>query len=210
MFEITVNSVLAPKLKDPTELSNHLSKSIFVVVVGNNDYLNNYLDPLYLATKYYSPPQFAEFLLHALSHKLQVTYTCAPHLCYFIVVFVIPRLLHFAEKRNQSSLQISCFTCRQLGLVLFNWMLLKRIGLNWTRISSYEVELVLLNWTELNQSKKLSWREKHLMSCWVLLLIFMMHCWAISPNRKHWGFITPCVRFAPFDPLFHIRSLSTY
>ncbi|KAJ8436007.1 hypothetical protein Cgig2_007665 [Carnegiea gigantea] len=74
MFEMTVNSALASKFKDPTELSNHLSKAIFVLVVGNNDYLNNYLDPLYLATKHYDPPQFAQFLVRALSQKLQRLY----------------------------------------------------------------------------------------------------------------------------------------
>ncbi|XP_021867400.1 GDSL esterase/lipase 7-like [Spinacia oleracea] len=74
MFQSTIESQLGPYFKEQKQLKQHLSKSIYFLSVGNNDYLNNYLHPLYLESKVYDPPHFAHFLIDELSLRLQRLY----------------------------------------------------------------------------------------------------------------------------------------
>ncbi|KAK1316051.1 GDSL esterase/lipase [Acorus calamus] len=54
--------------------ADHLSKAIFLVSIGSNDYLNNYLSPLYGSSKIYTPHQFADHLLSAYNAQLTRLY----------------------------------------------------------------------------------------------------------------------------------------
>lgn len=73
LFEKTVKSDLSGLFKNPNDLADYLSKSIFLVSVGSNDFINNYLQPtLYDTSKRYPPPQFAQLLMNALSHQFEV------------------------------------------------------------------------------------------------------------------------------------------
>lgn len=73
LFEKTVKSDLSGLFKNPNDLADYLSKSIFLVSVGSNDFINNYLQPtLYDTSKRYPPPQFAQLLMNVLSHQFEV------------------------------------------------------------------------------------------------------------------------------------------
>ncbi|KAI3985560.1 hypothetical protein MKX01_026030 [Papaver californicum] len=63
-FEKTVKSDLPQSFKTQNKISKYLSKSIFVVNIGSNDYINNYLQPAkYNSSKIYTPLQFGTLLL---------------------------------------------------------------------------------------------------------------------------------------------------
>ncbi|XP_026416884.1 GDSL esterase/lipase At1g71250-like [Papaver somniferum] len=52
-------------------MSEYLSKSIAVVIIGSNDYINNYLLPtLYATSYYYRPDDYADLLINHFSEKL--------------------------------------------------------------------------------------------------------------------------------------------
>jgi hypothetical protein len=74
LFQHTVKSSLPEHFKGrPNEQSEHLSKSIFVVCIGSNDYMSNYLKPKTSDTsKHYSPQAFAQHLLDKLSAQFRV------------------------------------------------------------------------------------------------------------------------------------------
>ncbi|XP_006365666.1 GDSL esterase/lipase 7-like [Solanum tuberosum] len=75
LFERTVERELPRKFNDPEEFSSYLSRSIFVVSTGSNDYVNNYLQPnIYGTSKRYTPDSFAKLLVDALSQQLQRLY----------------------------------------------------------------------------------------------------------------------------------------
>ncbi|XP_042480038.1 GDSL esterase/lipase 7-like [Macadamia integrifolia] len=75
LFQETVNHYLPKNFKTNDELLQYLSKSIFVVDIGSNDYLNNYLQPAhYNSSHLYSPAQFAGILLKELRRSLQDLY----------------------------------------------------------------------------------------------------------------------------------------
>ncbi|XP_042480161.1 GDSL esterase/lipase 7-like [Macadamia integrifolia] len=75
LFQETVKHYLPKNFKTNDELSNYLSKSIFVVVTGNNDYLNNYLQPArYNSSSLYGPVEFSSFLLKEFKQGLQDIY----------------------------------------------------------------------------------------------------------------------------------------
>ncbi|KAK9924825.1 hypothetical protein M0R45_033173 [Rubus argutus] len=75
LFEKTVKSDLSGLFKNPNDLADYLSKSIFLVSVGSNDFINNYLQPkFYDTSKRYLPPQFAQLLMNALSHQFERLY----------------------------------------------------------------------------------------------------------------------------------------
>ncbi|XP_074282663.1 GDSL esterase/lipase 7-like [Silene latifolia] len=72
MFEQTVQSQLYPTFQDETQ--GILSKSIFLVCVGTNDYLNNYFMPFSPSSQQYDPPHFAQLLIYRLSLQLKRLY----------------------------------------------------------------------------------------------------------------------------------------
>uniref|UniRef100_A0A3Q7EZW0 Uncharacterized protein n=1 Tax=Solanum lycopersicum TaxID=4081 RepID=A0A3Q7EZW0_SOLLC len=74
LFQRTVERELPRKFDDPEEFSSYLSRSIFVVSTGNNDYVNNYLQPnIYGTSKRYTPDSFAKLLIDTLSQQLQAS-----------------------------------------------------------------------------------------------------------------------------------------
>ncbi|GFQ01089.1 GDSL esterase/lipase 7 [Phtheirospermum japonicum] len=75
MFEKTVKGELARHYGNSDELSNYLAKSIFVISVGSNDYINNYIDSQHYDTsKRYTPQSYAQLLIHKLSQQFQRLY----------------------------------------------------------------------------------------------------------------------------------------
>ncbi|KAG5551559.1 hypothetical protein RHGRI_009832 [Rhododendron griersonianum] len=75
LFKETVEQYL-PSLgayNNRAKLSNALSKSIFVVCMGSNDYIN-YLEPGSNTSKLYNAEQFGEFLVNELGNHLQELY----------------------------------------------------------------------------------------------------------------------------------------
>ncbi|XP_043688879.1 GDSL esterase/lipase 7-like isoform X1 [Telopea speciosissima] len=74
-FQETVNHYLPKNFKTKHELSQYLSKSVFVVEMGTNDYLANYLQPAYYNSSYlYNPVQFSGILLKKIKQNLQDLY----------------------------------------------------------------------------------------------------------------------------------------
>ncbi|XP_042492675.1 GDSL esterase/lipase 7-like [Macadamia integrifolia] len=77
MFKKTVQSYLSKNFKTQEDLSQYLSKAIFVVSVGSNDYINNYLQPqvgIYNSSLTYTAEQFGGLLVHRLKKYLTDLY----------------------------------------------------------------------------------------------------------------------------------------
>ncbi|KAI3943140.1 hypothetical protein MKW92_000751 [Papaver armeniacum] len=74
-FQSTVKNDLPHIFRTPEVLSLYLSKSIFIITSGPNDYLNNYLQPkFYNRSKANPPQQFANLLLDTLGQQLTTIY----------------------------------------------------------------------------------------------------------------------------------------
>ncbi|KAI3927194.1 hypothetical protein MKW92_013532 [Papaver armeniacum] len=74
-FKHTVQFDLPKSLKTRKKISTYLAKSIVVVVIGSNDYLNNYLQPTrYNSSKIYTPQQFGALLVSTLKQHLKNMY----------------------------------------------------------------------------------------------------------------------------------------
>ncbi|KAJ4833086.1 hypothetical protein Tsubulata_001062 [Turnera subulata] len=75
LFEHTVNKQLPKHFKSTEELLQYLSKSLFFVSVGNNDYMSNYFDHKHFDTSTrFTPEAFAQFLVDRLAEKFQRLY----------------------------------------------------------------------------------------------------------------------------------------
>ncbi|XP_077214574.1 uncharacterized protein LOC143849452 [Tasmannia lanceolata] len=75
-FQKTVEVDLPKQFTSPKALSHYLSKTIFMVSLGGNDYLSNYLQPnFYNSSKLYTLEAFTELLHEKLSQGLQRLYT---------------------------------------------------------------------------------------------------------------------------------------
>ncbi|KAK2658489.1 hypothetical protein Ddye_005022 [Dipteronia dyeriana] len=73
-FESTLNRLRT--LMPPSNLTNYLAKSVAVLSIGSNDYINNYLMPsLYPSRSIYTPPQFANLLLNNYVQQLVALYS---------------------------------------------------------------------------------------------------------------------------------------
>lgn len=60
-------------LGDEDSAANYLSKCIYSIGVGSNDYLNNYFMPQYYPTsRQYSPQQYADVLIQQYSQQIRV------------------------------------------------------------------------------------------------------------------------------------------
>ncbi|KAI9153663.1 hypothetical protein LWI28_014709 [Acer negundo] len=74
LFEETVKWQLQTYYKTSQELSYYLSKSLFLITIGSNDYISNYLDDTIIGKiirKRISPDQFAQLLIDRLSDQLK-------------------------------------------------------------------------------------------------------------------------------------------
>ncbi|XP_059294971.1 GDSL esterase/lipase 7-like [Lycium ferocissimum] len=75
LFQRTVEQELPRQFDDPEELTSYLSRSIFLISTGSNDYVNNYLQAnIYGTSKHYTSESFAKLLLDALSQQFQRLY----------------------------------------------------------------------------------------------------------------------------------------
>ncbi|XP_057738302.1 GDSL esterase/lipase At1g29670-like [Arachis stenosperma] len=62
-------------LGDENQAANYLSKCIYSIGLGSNDYLNNYFMPqLYSSSREYTPQQYADNLLQAYTQQLRILY----------------------------------------------------------------------------------------------------------------------------------------
>ncbi|XP_042514002.1 GDSL esterase/lipase 7 [Macadamia integrifolia] len=76
LVEKTVRLQLPPFFQTPEALSQFLAKSIFVINIGSNDYINNYLLPnIYTSSRIYNGEAFADLLIRNLSQQLKNLYS---------------------------------------------------------------------------------------------------------------------------------------
>ncbi|KAL5789384.1 hypothetical protein ACOSQ2_004272 [Xanthoceras sorbifolium] len=71
--KITVSRIESV-LGDNKSAANLLSKCIYTVGMGNNDYINNYFSQFYPKRSIYTPEQFATVLIQQYSHQLKTLY----------------------------------------------------------------------------------------------------------------------------------------
>ncbi|KAF3457860.1 hypothetical protein FNV43_RR02520 [Rhamnella rubrinervis] len=76
LFKETVDNYLPQHFKNAEEVSHYLSNSILAILIGNNDYLGNYLRPDYNSvTNGYSRDEFANLLVSVLERQLKDLYS---------------------------------------------------------------------------------------------------------------------------------------
>ncbi|KAL5789391.1 hypothetical protein ACOSQ2_004279 [Xanthoceras sorbifolium] len=71
--KITVSRIESV-LGDNKSAANLLSKCMYTVGMGNNDYINNYFSQFYPTRSIYTPEQFATVLIQQYSHQLKTLY----------------------------------------------------------------------------------------------------------------------------------------
>lgn len=72
-YQNTVSQVV-DLMGDENSAADYLSKCIYSIGLGSNDYLNNYFMPQYYSTSnQYTPDQYADVLLQQYSEQLQVS-----------------------------------------------------------------------------------------------------------------------------------------
>ncbi|CAH9106006.1 unnamed protein product [Cuscuta epithymum] len=63
-------------LGDETSAANYLSKCIYIVGMGSNDYLNNYFQPLfYSSSRQFTPQQYADVLIQQYAQQITTLYS---------------------------------------------------------------------------------------------------------------------------------------
>ncbi|XP_059461938.1 GDSL esterase/lipase At1g29670-like [Corylus avellana] len=72
--QITVSKIKQMLGNHNKSTAAYLSKCIYVVAIGSNDYLNNYFHPGYTTSTIYTPQQYAVVLNHQLSQQLTSLY----------------------------------------------------------------------------------------------------------------------------------------
>ena len=75
LFKKTLENYLPRQIKNAEELSNYLSDSIFLISVGSNDYLYNYLQSQnYNNGELYDMDKFGDILMLELQKQLKVLF----------------------------------------------------------------------------------------------------------------------------------------
>ncbi|KAJ4707214.1 GDSL esterase/lipase [Melia azedarach] len=117
LFEGTVK-LLKKQFRSSEELSIYLSKSIFIISAGSNDYMNNYLDTLLF--KHYTQQEFAQLLVHKLSFHLQRLYSLGARK---IIVFEIGPIGCIPSITRKYKHKGQCVEDKNRDVSLFNNML---------------------------------------------------------------------------------------
>lgn len=72
-YQTTVSQVVNI-LGDENKAASYLSRCIYSVGLGSNDYLNNYFMPQYYSTsRQYTPEQFADVLIQQYGQQIRVS-----------------------------------------------------------------------------------------------------------------------------------------
>ncbi|PHT55817.1 hypothetical protein CQW23_04303 [Capsicum baccatum] len=72
--KVTISRI-ADLLGSTTSAKNHMNKCLFIVGIGSNDYINNFLMPeVYPSSNLYSPSQYATILIQQYSQQLKELY----------------------------------------------------------------------------------------------------------------------------------------
>ena len=72
-FQETLALKLAPLFESQDAINQYLAKAVFLVDIGGNDYLNNYLQPeRYDSSRLYSPESYADLLRDTLTAQVTV------------------------------------------------------------------------------------------------------------------------------------------
>ncbi|XP_058115136.1 GDSL esterase/lipase 7 [Magnolia sinica] len=75
LFQKTLSVDFPLLFPDRTALAQYLAKSVFLINLGSNDYINNYLLPnLYTTSRTYGPDEFADLLIRTFSQQLTRLY----------------------------------------------------------------------------------------------------------------------------------------
>ena len=72
-YQITLSQINNMLGNRNTSTAEYLSKCIFSVAIGTNDYIANYFSPFYTTRRIYTPQQYAVVLNQQLSQQLQVS-----------------------------------------------------------------------------------------------------------------------------------------
>lgn len=72
LFNLTVELELFKHYKASSKVSDYLSKSLFIITIGSNDYLNYAQPQLFYAKRRYDPQSFAKLLIDNLTLQFQV------------------------------------------------------------------------------------------------------------------------------------------
>nr|GMD49831.1 GDSL esterase/lipase 7-like [Ipomoea batatas] len=119
MFNQTVHMELS-RHYNTSELSDHLSKSIFLVAIGNNDYINNYLQPnFYNTSRTYSPTSFAKLVVDALSVQFQRLYDLGARKVVMFEIGPIGCIPLFTKKTKRTNNETCVVDYNQLAM-MFN------------------------------------------------------------------------------------------
>ncbi|KAK7269360.1 hypothetical protein RIF29_22085 [Crotalaria pallida] len=73
-FNSTVTNDLPTHFQSKEELRHHLSKSLYMISIGSNDYVLNYLPKTKAQKENKTPVQFADYLLEHLASKIKILY----------------------------------------------------------------------------------------------------------------------------------------
>ncbi|KAI6700427.1 hypothetical protein NL676_014751 [Syzygium grande] len=120
LFESAALNDLQRLFKSSDEFSGYLAKSIFAFSIGNNDYLSNYLNPLYNTSRTYKPQPFAELLIASLSQRLERLYNIGARKFAAFELGPIGCVPSFAKKSNHGGV---CNGGLNLLVSYFNQML---------------------------------------------------------------------------------------
>ncbi|XP_010248158.2 PREDICTED: GDSL esterase/lipase 7-like [Nelumbo nucifera] len=111
LFQKTIEMELQPHFGSSKELSDYLSKSIFVINIGNNDYGGYLVSYVSKPNLMYTPQAFAQLLKDILSQRLETLYKLgarkflvfeiAPIGCMPIVTRLVPHEGPCVEELNQ-------------------------------------------------------------------------------------------------------------
>jgi hypothetical protein len=94
-FTSTVVNDLPRNFRSKARLRHYLSKSIFLLSIGSNDYILNYLKQEIIANKFGNPDEFADYLLVQLSSSIKVHFLKQTMLIINIVSFTVCENLKF-------------------------------------------------------------------------------------------------------------------
>ena len=73
-FTSTVMNDLPRNFRSKTKLRNYLSKSIFLLSVGSNDYILNYFKQAMGPNQMVNPEEFTDYLLDQLCSNIKVSF----------------------------------------------------------------------------------------------------------------------------------------
>ncbi|KAE8038781.1 hypothetical protein FH972_011256 [Carpinus fangiana] len=191
-YQITLSQINKMLGNRNTSTTEYLSKCIYSVAIGANDYIDNYFSPVYTTSLIYNPQQYAVVLNQQLSQQLQTLYKSGARKFALIGLTALGNIPFERSACGSGSSGSACVDKINNAAQLFNYGLKSTVDQLNSNLTN--ATFIFINASAIESSPPIASKVADVSCCELLLNLVCIPFGKICSNRndyKYWDGIHP-------------------